>query len=200
MREDRSGWNRWTVALVGCLVLSGLSLGSTPAAAEKVSELYRGNAMVPGVVGPDASSLVDIKVNRWSSQEEEAILVEALKVGGPERLYKEMKKQKKTGFIALRGDRGYPTYYTQEIMDGGQRNIFILTDREIYFEEVYNREITMQFPFTMITMILDQEGNGQGTAILGAELKWDEAKDVLRITGYSAEPVRLEGVRLIKKK
>jgi len=200
MRDGRTGLKRWTGALVGCLVLSGLSLGSAPAAAEKVSELYRANAMVPGVVGPDASSSVDIKINRWTTEEEEDGLREALRVGGPERLFTEMKRQKKTGFVALRGDRGYPTYYTQEITEGGQRNILILTDREIYFEEVYNREISMQFPFTMITMILDEEGNGQGTAILGAELKWDEAKDALRITGYSAEPVRLEGVRLIKKK
>ena len=111
-----------------------------------------------------------------------------------------MKKQKKTGFVAIRGERGYPTYYTQEFTDGGKRNILILTDREILFEEVYNREISMQFPFTMITMIVDGEGNGQGAAILGAELVWDEAKDVLRITGYSAEPVRLEGIKLISKK
>ena len=199
MQDKTSALNRWTMAIM-ILAVGGLLLGSAPATAQKVSELYRANAMVPGVVGPDAASLVDIRISRFSTQEEEATLVEALKVGGPERLFKEMKKQKKTGFIALRGDRGYPTYYTQEQSEGGMRNIFILTDREIYFEEVYNREITMQFPFTMITMIMDQEGNGQGTAILGAELMWDEAKDVLRITGYSAEPIRLEGVKLIKKK
>jgi hypothetical protein len=39
-----------------------------------------------------------------------------------------------------------------------------------------------------------------GTAILGSEREWDEAQDVLRITGYSAEPIRLEGIRLVKKK
>ena len=103
-------------------------------------------------------------------------------------------------FVAIRGERGYPTYYAQEFTDNGKRTILILTDREIEFEEVYNREISLQFPFTMITMALDADGNGSGAAILGAELKWDEAKDVLRVTGYSAEPVRLEGVRLIKKK
>lgn len=111
-----------------------------------------------------------------------------------------MKKHQKTGFVAIRGERGYPTYYTQEILEGGKRNILILTDREIYFEEVYNREISMQFPFTMIMMELDDQGNGQGTALLGAELVWDEAKDVLKVTGYSAEPIRLEGIQLIKKK
>ena len=200
MRDHKTGVKRRTAVLVGSLILGGLSLGSVPAVGEKVSELYRANAMVPGVVGPGSTSLVDIKVNRWSTQEEEKGLVEALQVGGPERLFNEMKRQKKTGFIALQGDRGYPTYYTQEFTDDGKRNILILTDREIYFEEVYNREISMQFPFTMVAMILDEEGNGQGVAILGAELEWDEEKDVLRITGYSAEPVRLEGVRLVKKK
>ena len=87
-----------------------------------------------------------------------------------------------------------------DFLEGGKRNVLILTDREIYFEEVYNREISMQFPFTMIMMELDDQGNGQGTALLGAELVWDEAKDVLKVTGYSAEPIRLEGIQLIKKK
>ena len=200
MRNSESEKRLRTVVPVCCLILILLSLGPAPARAEKLSELYRANVMVPGVVGPGSTSMVDIKVSRWTTEEEEAGLVEALRVGGPERLFKEMKRQKKTGFLALRGDRGYPTYYAQEFTEGDKRHILILTDREIYFEEVYNREITMQFPFTMITMILDEEGNGQGTAVLGAELKWDEPKDVLRVTGYSAEPVRLEGVRLIKKK
>lgn len=187
---------------VGSLVLSLLVVAAIPAVAKegKVSELYRANAMVPGVVGPDAAASVDIKINRFSTEAEEATLQQSLQTHGPQGLFQEMKKQKKTGFVAIRGERGYPTYYTQEFSEGGNRHILILTDREILFEEVYNREITMQFPFTMITMILDSEGSGQGTAILGAELIWDEAKDVLRITGYSAEPVRLEGVRLINKK
>jgi hypothetical protein len=190
------------VFLVGCLLLGSLLITASSASAkgDKVSELYRANAMVPGVVGPGAAASVDIKINRFSTDAEEGSLRLALKAHGPEGLYDKMKKQQKTGFVAIRGERGYPTYYTQEIMDGGKRNLLILTDREIYFEEVYNREISMQFPFTMITMALDEEGNGEGTAILGAELKWDEAKDVLRITGYSAEPIRLEGIKLIKKK
>ena len=187
---------------LGCLLAVGILVTPTPGMAkgEKVSELYRANAMVPGVIGPDASALVDIKVSRYSTEEEEERLALALKSQGPQGLFKEMKRQQKTGFLAIRGERGYPTYYTREVRTDGNREIWILTDREIFFEEVYNREITMQFPFTMITMMLDEEGNGEGTAILGAELKWDEAKDVLRITGYSAEPIRLEGIRLIKKK
>lgn len=202
MGQRIDGRKRSYAILMGCLLVVGLVCATDSATAKegKVSELYRANAMVPGAVGPGSAASVDIKINRFSTDEEEEKLRMALKAHGPKGLYDKMKKQKKTGFVAIRGERGYPTYYTQEIRDGGKRNILILTDREIYFEEVYNREITMQFPFTMITMMLDEEGNGEGTAILGAELKWDEAKDVLRITGYSAEPIRLEGIRLIKKK
>lgn len=185
--------------LTAALVLVWVVVAASPALG-KSFELYRANVMVPGVVGPGSTSMVDIKITRWSTEEEEDELVMALKAGGPQKLFDEMKRQQRTGFIALRGDRGYPHYYAQEFEDAGTRHILVLTDREIYFEEVYNREITMQFPFTMIMLALDEEGNGQGTAILGAELKWDEAKDALRITGYSAEPIRLEGVRLVKKK
>ena len=192
----------WSVVLLGCLLVVGVLITTSSATAkgDKVSELYRANAMVPGAVGPGASASVDIKITKFSTDEEEEDLRMALKAHGPQGLHKRMKKHQKTGFVAIRGERGYPTYYTQEILEGGKRNILILTDREIYFEEVYNREISTQFPFTMIMMELDDEGNGQGTALLGAELVWDEGKDVLRVTGYSAEPIRLEGIQLIKKK
>lgn len=192
----------WSVFLLGCLLLGSLLFTTNAAEAkgDKVSELYRANAMVPGAVGPGASASVDIKINKFSTEEEEEDLRMALKAHGPQGLHKRMKKHQKTGFVAIRGERGYPTYYTQEIMDAGKRNILILTDREIYFEEVYNREISTQFPFTMIMMELDDEGNGKGTAILGAELVWDEKQDALKVTGYSAEPIRLEGIQLIKKK
>lgn len=192
----------WSVFLLGCLLLGSLLFATNAAEAkgDKVSELYRANAMVPGAVGPGASASVDIKINRFSTDAEEEDLRMALKAHGPQGLHKRMKKHQKTGFVAIRGERGYPTYYSQEIMDGGKRNILIVTDREIYFEEVYNREISTQFPFTMIMMELDDEGNGKGTAILGAELVWDEKQDALKVTGYSAEPIRLEGIQLIKKK
>jgi hypothetical protein len=200
IRVDRKQGFSAVVTL--CLLFATLVLTSSPANAksDKVSELYRANAMVPGAVGPGAAASVDIKINRFSTDAEEEDLRKALKAHGPQGLHKRMKKHQKTGFVAIRGERGYPTYYTQEIMVGGKRNILILTDREIYFEEVYNREISTQFPFTMIMMELDDEGTGQGTAILGAELIWDEAQDALKVTGYSAEPIRLEGIKLIKKK
>ena len=155
MRDRRGGR---TAVVISALLAVVAFLAVSALAQAKGSELYRANVMVPGVVGSGSTSVVDIKINRWSTEKEETELREALQVGGPERLFNEMKRQQKTGFIALRGDRGYPHYYASEISEGGQRHILILTDREIYFEEVYNREISMQFPFTMITMALDEEG------------------------------------------
>jgi hypothetical protein len=195
----------WRITRGGSAILpliAGLGLFAAPAQAkgDKVGELYRANAMVPFAVGPGATGSVDIKIGRWSTEEEEQRLRDALRQKGTEGLFNEMKRQKKTGFVAVRGERGYPTYYAQELLEGDQRTILILTDREIEFEEVYNREISLQFPFTMISMTVDGTGNGTGMAILGAELVWDEQQDVLRVTGYSAEPIRLEGIRLIKKK
>ena len=75
--------------LVDCLILGLLALSVMPAAAkgDKVSELYRANAMVPGVVGPGAAASVDIKVTRFSTEAEEATLQQALKAHGPQGLF-----------------------------------------------------------------------------------------------------------------
>lgn len=185
-------------ALSGCLLLMGLSLTPDLAAAkgDKVSELYRAST---GSASSTASAAIDIKIHRFSTEADKEILVQALEANGSEGLFRALTKQKKTGLVSVRGESGHPTYYTQEYTDAGQRHIVILTDQGFLFRQAYEK-IKTKTPFNMITMTLDDEGNGEGVASLGTEAVWDEAKGVLRITGEPAGTVRLSGIRLIKKK
>ena len=198
-RSLKNGRAVLAVSAVVLVVLMTLQAG-TIGAAEKLNELYRSNAMAQGLVGTGATANVDIKITRLSTEEEEEELLEALRVGGPKRLHSELRNQKKVGFIAVVGERGYPLYYADLVEEGGKKTYFLATDRPIDFFEAYWNNISLQFPFTLITMTVDAEGNGTGQAILGAEVIFDEAKDTLNITNYDALPVRLEGIRRVDKK
>lgn len=150
-----------SVALQGCLLLVGLSLTPSLAAAkgDKVSELYRAST---GSVSSTASAAIDIKIQRFSTEADKETLVQALEANGSEGLYKALTKQKKTGSVSIRGESGHPTYYTQEYTEGGKRQIVILTDQGALFSQAYKKDIKRKTPFTMITMTLDDEGNGGG--------------------------------------
>lgn len=188
----------WSIALQGCLLIAGLSLTPDLAAAkgDKVSELYRART---GPADSAASASIDIKIQRFSTEADEEILAQALEANGSEGLFRELTKQKKTGLVSVRGESGHPTYYTQEYTDADQRNIVILTNQGILFRQAYEN-LKSKTAFMMITMTLDDEGNGKGVASLGTEAVWDEAKGVLRIKGDPVGTVRLSGIRLIKKK
>lgn len=187
-------------ATMAAVVFSVCLVADVRAQGTKEYEKFRANAMIPGMVGTGATAVVDIKISRWTPEAERQELLAYLKQFGPERLHRELKRVQKVGVLAVRGERGYPLYYANQQEAGGKREIVLVTDREIDFLEVYQHEISLQYPFTIITMQVDADGEGKGEAIVGAEVVWDDAKNSLKITNYDAQPVRLEGIRRLEKK
>jgi hypothetical protein len=185
--------------LLGCLLVFGLLLTVESAAAkgEKVSELYRAT---PGAVQTASSASVDIKIHRYSTEEDGQTLAEALQANGASGLHKALKKQKKTGSVSIRGESGHPTFFTRAYEEGGKRHIVIVTDQGTVFSQAFKDEYNGKNPFTVITMMLDGEGNGEGKALMGTEIAWDDAKGMPKLAGDPVGMVQLSGIRLVRKK
>lgn len=185
--------------LLGCLLVAGLLLTVDSAAAkgEKVSELYRAT---PGSVQSASSASIDIKISRYSTDEDAQTLAQALETDGTKGLYKAMKKQKKTGLVEVVGESGNPTFYTREFEEGGKRKIVILTDQGVVLSQVNKKENRGKAQFTVITMTLDDQGNGEGQAQMGTEIAWDDAKGMPKLAGDPDGTMRLSGIQLVKKK
>ena len=102
------------VAFAGLVAMVVALAPSVALAKSDVSEKFRANGMIKGAIGRGASSVVDIKITRWSTDEEREDLLDALRRKGTKGLYDELRKQKKVGFFQIRGEVSYRTLYSHQ--------------------------------------------------------------------------------------
>ena len=74
--------------------------------------------------------------------------------------------------------------------------IVLATDRRIGFAENFRSARTLDYNVSLIVLNLDEEGQGDGQLMLGAQFEWDEANEQVVITHFASEPIRLTRVRV----
>jgi len=141
---------------------------------------------------------IDIAITRWSTPEQRAALVSALREGGPDALLKALQKTKEVGYIRTPESIGYPLRFAQEIPtpDGGER-IIIATDRYVSFLEATNQPRSIDYPFMLVDIRLGPDGKGTGKLMPLAKVTMNE-DHVVEIENYASEPVRLTEVHEVK--
>jgi hypothetical protein len=75
--------------------------------------------------------------------------------------------------------------------------IYLITDRRIGIWEATNRPRTFDYPFTMIQLQLDKDGNGVGKASIATKIT-KTAENTVELENFSSEPVRLNQVKKVK--
>jgi hypothetical protein len=159
-------------------------------------------------VATGKNAVVDITINRWSTQTERETLIAAFVEKGQDGLLKALQKTKPVGRFRIPGwmgpdpqgwrlgwDLHYAWYQPGE--DGGHR-FFIATDRQMSFQEVRNQPRTVDYPFTLIEIRLNKDGEGEGKAAVATQIRMDKKKNTIELENYSTEPVRLQQVKLQK--
>ena len=81
--------------------------------------------------------------------------------------------------------------------DGGHRLVIAL-DRYMTFQEVRNQARTVDYPFTLIEIHLNKDGEGQGKLAYATKISFDKKKNTVELENYSSEPVRLTTVKVEK--
>ncbi len=70
------------------------------------------------------------------------------------------------------------------------------TDRAIAFQEAANSTRTMDYPFTLIELHMDQDvQKGEGRLSLATKIGVSKDGTRIELENYSSEPVRLQNVR-----
>jgi hypothetical protein len=80
-------------------------------------------------------------------------------------------------------------------MEEGGEQIVIATDRPIGFWEAVQRPRTIDYPFTLIEMRIDNEGVGEGKLSLATKIVYDQRREQIVLENYSSQPVMLTKVR-----
>jgi hypothetical protein len=144
------------------------------------------------------ASTVDLTINRWSTDAERDQLLTVFRAKGQEALLSALQKLPVVGGITSPGSLKYDIHFARERQEAeGGRMIFLMTDRYIGAWEAANRPRTIDYPFTLIQLQVDKDGNGVGKASVATKIT--EAVDgTIDMDNFSNQPVALIKVRKIK--
>ena len=175
------------LALFGMLALPAIGEDEGP-------ERFTANLIstTPGVSG---TTRMDITVDRWTTEEERAKLVDALGEGEQFSMVHALRELDQVGNARLQNRTARNLHYSRQFMEGETRHILLATDRPIGMQEAARNTRTLDNNISIIHLELDAKGRGTGTFMAGAELEFDQETGKLTITHASMNPVRMTRVR-----
>lgn len=194
-------WHRLAVAAATAAVLVGLAPvvvegKKAPATREEFTAFAINMAATPGPRTTGGSTTVTIVIDRWSTQEERQVLIQAFAQKGADGLLSALQKTQRVGFIRLPQTRGWDLHYAVQVPteDGGRR-IIIGTDRPVSFAEASRDTRSMDYPFALIELHLDQNGEGEGRLSPATKIALNKDGTQIELVNWSSEPVRLTKLR-----
>lgn len=194
MRTDRIR----TFMVVTVLALAGAAVLTAETAPQK--EEFQAFAITPALnARTTISSIMNISIDRWSTEAEMAALVEAFNAKGQEGLLKVLGKQPKVGYFRMPDRIGYQLRYAFQQPDGqGGRRIVLATDRPFEFEEVSDETLSFGYPFTVIEIHLNKDGRGEGRISVAAKIIVSVDGKYFDVEDFGPLPVVLKTVKKIK--
>lgn len=181
------------------VVLVGLGAWMAAAEARQVAsnterESFTALAVNISNIGRPGATTVDIVIERYSTKAESQRLMEVFREKGPEALLDALRDTPRVGYIRTPDSLAYDLHYAEQTPgeDGG-RNIMLLTDRPIGFWEAANRPRTIDYPFTLIQLQLNESGEGVGKLSIATKITLNGP--VMALENFANQPVMLTQVR-----
>jgi hypothetical protein len=143
-----------------------------------------------------AAGTVELVIDRWSTNAERDRLMQAVKERGPEKLLDTVSDFPRVGYIRTPDSIGYPLRFAyREAGEDVGEEITLITDRYVGFWEAFYRPRTIDYPFTVVELRLNRDGEGEGKMSLATRITTDRHGDRVVLENYSAQPVLLKSVR-----
>jgi hypothetical protein len=178
------------------LSLAAALAGSGIAQTNGQKEEFSAAAIRSDNLGSGAGRVI-MRVERWSSEAERERLAEALLKGGNAALLEALRDQKPVGTMRTPDTLGYDLRYAhQEPGEDGGRRIMLATDRPIGFWEARDQPRTIDYPFTVIEMHIDKNGEGRGT--MSYATKITARGNIIELENFTTSPVMLSDIRAKK--
>jgi hypothetical protein len=142
------------------------------------------------------SATVQIVVNRWSTEADRQRLMSTLMDKGANQLLKVLQKMPRVGYFRTTSSIGYDLHYAHRAPnpDGGER-VVLATDRRIGFWEAANQPRSIDYPFTVIELHLNNDGEGEGKMSLATKIIPDKEGKLITLENYDLQPVLLQSVK-----
>ena len=142
-----------------------------------------------------AAGTLELIVNRWSSDADRDRLMTVMFDEGPGKLLDALQEMPRMGYIRAPGSIGWDIRFARHMPapEGGER-IVLVTDRRMGFREVANRHRSVDYPFTVIELRLQKNGEGEGKVSVATRIIADKANKVVTLENYDIQPVMLTKV------
>jgi len=198
--------------MLGAAILFGLwsaaSIQPVSAQVAQVPFVMTAFAVNMTNAGTGGNQVFEIRVNSWSTAAERQRLID-LAPKGQDNLLKAMSKEKPKGIIRIPGWQGpdpqnyklgWDLRYTwhDALPEGGER-IVIGLDRQMSMAELWNQPRSVDYPFTFLEIHMPKQGKGQGRMMGFTQVKFDKKTNSIVMEQYSAGPVQLNEVTIVKK-
>ena len=134
-----------------------------------------------------------LEIDRYASAADAQRLTGVLAARGRLGLRDDLWKSN-AGYLSVGGGLGYPiaAAFVEDTPAG--RTIRVFLDRPLGFFETQYYFRSYRYPFTVIELTVDKDGNGEGRFILAANLR-SRGADTLEVESLGAMPFRLLHVR-----
>lgn len=169
---------------------------SFPARVVAPVERFTANALnVDGDEGPVAT-LVQIDIDRWSTDEEHAKLTGPLVTNHQSEASGVLRKLARAGAIRALDLAGDPLYYARKTMTrDGHAHIMLIGSRPLRAFERVPKVNMSAYPFSVVELDVDTIGHGTGTLTLAATLDGGPEKPIRVVPDRIIRPVRLTQVK-----
>jgi hypothetical protein len=137
----------------------------------------------------------EIVVNRWSSDEERARVMEAFAAKDPQWLARAITGGYELGYIKWPGNLQYNLRFAHRApRQDGTEDIVVAADRPmgLWWEE---KRPHAREPFTLIQLRLNKQGTGEGKVSIAGRLGADTAAKTIVIEDFDTQPTILADVR-----
>ena len=191
--HSASGILRCIWIVTGLLVSIATTAAQTNAPAERFTAFA---VNMGGSISRTGAQTVEIVINRWSTEAERDRLLSALQEQGPDKLLDALQAVPRLGYIRTPDSIGYELHYARKTAgEEGGEHVVIATDRYISFWEAANRSRSIDYPFTVIELHLNRNGEGEGKMSLATKITADRTRQTIILEDYGTQPIQLNNVR-----
>lgn len=189
-------------ALAVALVWQAGLFGQTPDKKpdSQLPERFRAFVANLGEVRTSADNrMMEWQITRWTTNEEEQKLFDALKEKGPAAMLRVMQDLEKTGWIRSQGGLSYDLRYAKESpgKEGG-RQITLMTDRQLGFWELSGSTRSRDYPYTVVQLSSNKDGKWEGSMTMATKI--DIQAGILVFEDLSSRPIQLLSITKEKVK
>lgn len=183
------------------LIIAGLvALGAPGGQQSKYIERYHATAanMSVDVYAPSLFEL-EINLERYTTVAERETIQAAFEKRKQEGLLDTLQKAPRIGSFRVPGNLSWDIKYAFTVRGRDNRTrIYLITDRNVSFAEASSRPRSMDYPFTVIVLRVDDNGMGDGEVMVAAAVGFN--RQDLVIEEFLDRPVRLTKVRRLTEK